>query len=123
MISQKQKMKMQQKLTPQQLMLMRLLQLPVTQLEQKIKEEVEKDTLSVIIAQSPCALLKSYVPKGRCKVDPEKCKKCGMCLKPGCPAIKKDETTGFAVIDDTMCNGCGLCQQLCPFGAIELIAK
>jgi RNA polymerase sigma-54 factor len=45
MISQKQKMKMQQKLTPQQLMLMRLLQLPVTQLEQKIKEEVEKNPL------------------------------------------------------------------------------
>ena len=44
-----------------------------------------------------------------------------MCLKPGCPAIKKDEATGCAVIDDTMCNGCGLCQQLCPFGAIELI--
>ncbi len=38
-------MKMQQKLTPQQLLLMRLLQLPVTQLEQKIKEEVEKNPL------------------------------------------------------------------------------
>ena len=90
-------------------------------MERVIKEEVEKDVLSVIIAQSPCALLKSYVPKGKCAVDPEKCKKCGMCLKPGCPAIKKDEATGCAVIDDTMCNGCGLCQQLCPFGAIELI--
>ena len=91
------------------------------EMERVIKEEVEKDVLSVIIAQSPCALLKSYVPKGKCVVDPEKCKKCGMCLKPGCPAIKKDEETGCAVIDDTMCNGCGLCQQLCPFGAIELI--
>ena len=91
------------------------------EMERVIKEEVEKDVLSVIIAQSPCALLKSYVPKGKCAVDPEKCKKCGMCLKPGCPAIKKDEATGCAVIDDTMCNGCGLCQQLCPFGAIELI--
>lgn len=45
MNSQKQKMKMQQKLTPQQLLLMRLLQLPATQLEQKIKEEVEKNPL------------------------------------------------------------------------------
>ena len=45
MISQKQKMKMQQKLTPQQLLLMRLLQLPVTSLEQKIKEEVEKNPM------------------------------------------------------------------------------
>ena len=45
MISQKQKMKTEQKLTPQQLLLMRLLQLPVTSLEQRIKEEVEKNPL------------------------------------------------------------------------------
>ena len=38
-------MKMQQKLTPQQLLLMQLLQLPVTSLEQRIKEEVEKNPL------------------------------------------------------------------------------
>jgi len=92
-------------------------------MEKTVKEEVAKDTLSVIIAQSPCALLKSYVPKGKCVVDSEKCKKCGLCLKPGCPAIKKDEETGVTVIDDTLCNGCGLCQQLCPFGAIELKKK
>lgn len=45
MIGQKQKMNMQQKLTPQQLLLMRLLQLPVTRLEQKIKEEMEKNPM------------------------------------------------------------------------------
>ena len=38
-------MKQQLKLTPQQLLLMRLLQLPVTQLEQHIKEEVERNPL------------------------------------------------------------------------------
>ena len=89
-------------------------------LEATIKEEVARDELSVIISQSPCALLKSYVPKGKCFVDTEKCKKCGKCLTPGCPAIKKDKETGFSVIDETMCNGCGLCQQLCPFDAISL---
>lgn len=45
MCSQLQKMKMQQKLTPQQLLLMHLLQLPVTSLEQRIKEEVEKNPM------------------------------------------------------------------------------
>ncbi len=90
------------------------------ELEKVLKEEVARDEVSVVIAQSPCALLKDYIPKGKCSVDPEKCKKCGLCLKPGCPAIKKDPETGCAVIDDTMCNGCGLCQQLCPFGAISL---
>ena len=39
MIGQQQKMKMQQKLSPQQLMLMQMLQLPVTELEQTLKEE------------------------------------------------------------------------------------
>lgn len=89
-------------------------------LEETVKREVARDELSVIISQSPCALLKSYVPKGKCYVDPDKCRKCGKCLSPGCPAIKKDRETGFSVIDETMCNGCGLCQQLCPFDAISL---
>ena len=45
MNTQRQKMKMQQKLTPQQLLLMKLLQLPVIQLEQRIKDEVEKNPM------------------------------------------------------------------------------
>src|SRR5574344_224384 len=45
MISQGQKMKMQQKLTPQQLLLMRLLQVPTTVLEQTIKQEIERNPL------------------------------------------------------------------------------
>lgn len=88
--------------------------------EEVVKEEVARDEVSVIISQSPCALLKSYTPKGKCFVDSEKCRKCGKCLQPGCPAIKKDEATGKTIIDDTLCNGCGLCQQLCPFEAISL---
>ncbi len=53
MNTQRQKMKMQQKLTPQQLLLMRLLQLPVTSLEQKIKEEVEKNPMLEVDASDP----------------------------------------------------------------------
>ena len=45
MIGQRQKMKMQQKLSPQQLMLMQMLQMPVTSLDQMLKEEVEKNPL------------------------------------------------------------------------------
>ena len=36
-------MKMQQKLSPQQLLLLQLIQMPVTELEQRLKEEVEKN--------------------------------------------------------------------------------
>ena len=91
-------------------------------LENVIKEEVARDEVSVIIAQSPCALLKSYVPKGKCVALPEKCKKCGLCLASGCPAITKNED-GTISIDQTLCNGCGLCMQNCHFDAIELKKK
>ena len=40
---QHQTMKMQQKLSPQQLLLMQLIQMPVMELEQRLKEEVEKN--------------------------------------------------------------------------------
>ncbi len=91
----------------------------IKKFEEVVKEEVAKDEVSVIIAQSPCALLKSYVPKGKCVEIPEKCKKCGLCLKSGCPAITKT-AEGSIKIDQTLCNGCGLCMSTCPFDAIEL---
>ena len=52
MIGQRQKMKMQQKLSPQQLMLMQMLQMPVTSLEQMLKEEVEKNPMLEITESS-----------------------------------------------------------------------
>ncbi|MBR1693527.1 MAG: indolepyruvate ferredoxin oxidoreductase subunit alpha [Lachnospiraceae bacterium] len=91
----------------------------VERLEKVIKTEVARDEVSVIIAQSPCALLKSFVPKGKCYALPEKCKKCGQCLVPGCPALTKNED-GTVAIDETMCNGCGLCMSRCKFDAIQL---
>lgn len=83
-----------------------------------VKEENEKDEISVIICKSPCVLLKGNVFPDKCRALPEKCKKCGMCLVPGCPALTKNED-GTVKIDDTMCNGCGLCMGACKFGAIE----
>lgn len=90
-------------------------------LEKTVKEEVVRDEVSVIITKSPCVLLS----KGRKPlyiVQEDKCKKCGMCMKPGCPAMKKRED-GTVCIDDTMCTGCGLCVSLCKFGAIELVKE
>lgn len=91
----------------------------VDRLTKVVKEEVARDEVSVIISQSPCALLKSFVPKGKCYTIPEECVKCGQCLVPGCPAMTKNED-GTVRIDETMCNGCGLCMSNCKFGAIEL---
>ena len=90
----------------------------IEKLEKTVKEEVAKDELSVIITKSPCVMLKQKPMTHKCASDPEKCKKCGMCLKPGCPAITK-KADGTVAIDDTLCNGCDLCKSLCKFGAIE----
>ena len=88
-------------------------------LEKVVKEEVARDEVSVIITKSPCVLLdKSKKPVYI--AHPDKCKKCGMCMKPGCPAMTK-KPDGTIYIDDTMCTGCGLCETLCKFDAIELV--
>ena len=83
--------------------------------EAVVKEEVERDEPSVIIAQRPCALLKSVKYTGHCTIT-DKCKKCKLCMKLGCPAISADENG--VKIDLTQCNGCGLCVNVCPFDAI-----
>ena len=89
-------------------------------LEKTIREENAKDELSVIIVKAPCALLDKRPVTVQYRVNTDKCKKCGMCMKPGCPAITK-QADGTTKINDTMCNGCGLCAQVCKFGAIEKV--
>ena len=91
----------------------------ISLLEKTIREETSRDQVSVIITKSPCVLLdKSKKPLYA--VHSDKCKACGMCMKPGCPAMTKAEDKTVR-IDDTMCTGCGLCADLCKFGAIELV--
>lgn len=74
------------------------------ELERVIKEEVARDAVSVIITKAPCALLKGIKFPNKCRPLPDKCKKCGACLRPGCPALTKNED-GTISIDETMCNG------------------
>ena len=90
-------------------------------LEKTIKEEAAKDEVSVIITKTPCVLLDKR-KKPLYVAHEDKCKKCGMCMKPGCPAMTKN-ADGTIHIDDTMCTGCGLCKDLCKFDAIELVKE
>ncbi len=89
----------------------------VKQFEKVVKEETEANEPSVIIAQRPCALLKTVKYEGKCVIS-DKCKKCKLCMKLGCPAISIDKD-GNVKIDASQCNGCGLCVSVCPFSAIE----
>ncbi len=89
----------------------------IATLEKVVKEEVAKDEVSVIITKSPCVLLDKSKKPTYIEI-PDKCKKCGMCMKPGCPAMSKNPD-GTISIDQTMCTGCGLCQTLCKFDAIK----
>lgn len=85
------------------------------ELERVLKEETAREEVSVIISRHPCELI---AKRDRTPVhcDAEKCKKCLMCTKIGCPAIVKKD--GGVWVDPTLCVGCGLCQGLCKFGAL-----
>ena len=92
------------------------------ELEKVVKEETARDEVSVIITKSPYVSLKGNVFPNVCRPVSEKCKKCGVCLRPGCPALTRN-ADGTVSIDTTMCNGCGLCKSLCKFDAIETVEK
>ena len=87
----------------------------VKNFEKVVKEETNRDDVSLIIAQRPCALLKKVKYTGHCVVT-DACKKCKQCMKLGCPAISVKNDA--IVIDQSQCNGCGLCTNVCPFKAI-----
>jgi indolepyruvate ferredoxin oxidoreductase alpha subunit len=99
-----------------------------------IREEVERDELSVIISQAPCVLLPEM--KRRKPVsyftNIDNCVGCTSCIRLGCPAISwhpfkegeaekrgyKKSQKGFSQIDEVLCNDCGQCASLCKFSAI-----
>ncbi|MDL2226994.1 thiamine pyrophosphate-dependent enzyme [Deltaproteobacteria bacterium OttesenSCG-928-M10] len=85
-----------------------------------VEAAIKAEGLSVIVARRPCILIRELrgTFKQKCQVDPEKCKKCKMCLKVGCPAIAFKD--GHSNIDQAACLGCGYCRAVCKFEAIDL---
>lgn len=88
------------------------------EVENAVDEAMNTDDTMVIVAKGPCALIPPR-PQGECRIDQDKCKKCGLCLRIGCPAISKKD--GIFSIDPDQCTGCTVCMQVCPFDAIEKV--
>ena len=85
-------------------------------LETTIKQSVEKDEPSVIIARGPCPLA-TRAKKTPFRVDEDECTGCFDCMDIGCPAILVVDE--LASIDTEVCIGCGVCSQICPQEAIS----
>ena len=83
-------------------------------LEKVLKEELQRDGVSVVIARYPCALLdkRRHTP-----AHVTGCRNCGACMRLGGPAIERDKEGVH--INAALCNGCGLCVGQCAFGAIS----
>lgn len=71
----------------------------------------------LIISKEPCPLATRIAPGPPLRVNKDKCKKCRLCLKLGCPGLERD---GDGVrVNAILCAGCRLCEQVCPAGAFE----
>lgn len=88
-----------------------------------LDEALSKNEPTVIIARYPC-ILKAFSDQDKeefnlspkkCYIDQEKCTKCKVCIKTGCPAILSGEQI---TIDQGACTGCTVCMQVCKFDAI-----
>ncbi|MDD4565230.1 MAG: indolepyruvate ferredoxin oxidoreductase subunit alpha [Eubacteriales bacterium] len=89
-----------------------------------LNEALSKDEPTVIIARYPC-ILKAFSAQDKeefdlspkkCYIDQEKCIRCKVCVKTGCPAILSGEQI---TIDQGPCTGCTVCMQVCKFDAIR----
>lgn len=90
--------------------------------EETVNEAEASTEPFAIVTKRPCVLIKSLPPfKTKCVVDRDKCTKCKMCLKVGCPAIFFKE--GKSYIEPSMCVGCEVCMQVCKFDAIKKVGE
>jgi len=87
-------------------------------LEKEVRSALDYEGVSVIIVDDPCVLISKARSADVMQVEAETCRRCGACVKLGCPAIRQLEE-GLVTIDPLLCNRCGLCAQVCPFDAIH----
>jgi indolepyruvate ferredoxin oxidoreductase, alpha subunit len=93
-----------------------------------IRELLNRDKVSVIIAKRECQLLavkrktREGIKTAKFEIDQAVCKKAGICLNQlSCPAIYKEN--GSFKIDKNICTGCAVCAQICPNKAIHAVKQ
>jgi len=85
---------------------------------QAIREELAASEPSLIVSRAPCILHEKPKQVTARVVDEEKCKKCGLCLKLGCPGLEGGKGI-TPEVNDLLCAGCSMCEQVCKFDAIS----
>jgi len=85
-------------------------------LQKLVSQRLAEKKLAVIIARAPCRLI-DRTKRPLVRVVESACKKCGLCMNSGCPAITR-RADGGVTLNASMCNGCGLCMQVCPANAL-----
>jgi indolepyruvate ferredoxin oxidoreductase alpha subunit len=85
-----------------------------------LKTAIESPEPWLIVAKEPCPLAYRKKIEKVFAVDQDKCKKCGACVKLGCPAIERaaDKTVS---VNPAFCVDCKLCEQVCKFDALQEI--
>ena len=102
----------------------------VKKTQEVIKEELQADEPSLIIARAPCALLKvgRILPDKPLHIKADVCVGCKACINTGCPALEfvkieepaeGDKRKGYARINEALCVGCRTCFEVCKNDAIE----
>ena len=84
---------------------------------------IENQTVSVIIAKEPCAILanKNNMLKQYHVEITENCTGCKYCIKFfQCPALIFNDSLNRVEIDKAICINCGVCAQICPENAIAI---
>lgn len=87
-------------------------------MERLARREIERDELSVIIAERECVLAFKDIVKPALHVDADTCIGCRKCLNVGCPALVWHAEERKVSIDQSMCTGCDICIPECPVNAI-----